>query len=181
MPKSIGSIERGLIKQIRTLSVGGIRALTWINKSQKEWFIDPQRKQRQLRPQGTWMLVSAPVCLVISLPVAWLLFLPRPLWHLLSEIIFAAHALLFPSLSCVTHFWFLIFVALCQSWSLYVCCLLVQCPSSAFLYPFLCQLIPFSPTTERHSHVAVGCIIFFQFINQRRKDALLSSSSYKNP
>lgn len=121
------------------------------------------------------MLVSAPVCLVISLPVAWLLFLPRPLWHLLSEVIFAVHALLFASLSSMTHFWLLIFVALCQSWSLYVCCLLVQCPSSAFLYPFLCQLIPFSPTTERHSHVAVGCPASHSSNSSTREEKMLYS------
>lgn len=117
--------------------------------------------------------VSAPVCLVTSLLAAWLLFLPRPVTlSVRGHLCCTCSAL---SIS-VLHDTFLVFYLCCfVCLDLFVVCSLVQCPSSAFLYPFLCQLIPFSPTTERHSHLAVGCPASHSSSSSTREEKMLFS------
>lgn len=153
-----------LTKQIRTLFLVGIRALAWINKSQKGSFIDSQRKQTAL-DACKCVCPCLPVSLLLWLPVIWLHLLPFFL-----RVLFSFHLCLHD-----TRFFVFVFFAL-----LFFC-----------LYLFLCllsSLVPFSPlfpepfsvpsVFSHHRWAFPGgwrllYVTLFQFSIQRRKDTLL--------
>lgn len=76
-----------------------------------------------------------------------------------------------------------LFLLLCCSVSFSVSASLVQCPSSPFPCPFLSLLVSFFSHHRKAFPCGYRqlCLTCFQFSNQRRKDALPSSSNYKNP
>jgi hypothetical protein len=156
------------IYKTKILSVAGVRALTWINRSQKE-SIDAQKKHKQLWPQRAWMLagVPTPACLS-SLAVCDLLgffpfFLCDHLCHRCS-LISAWHSLSFS----VLHALFLLLY-----WYLPFC----PFPFLPLLFivssPSLCIHSIFLPRQKSISTwYKLSALIVFQVSNQRRKDTL---------
>lgn len=81
--------------------------------------------------------------------------------------------------ACSIHIALLLCIFLCLS----VSTSLVQCPSSPFPCPFLCLLVPFSPITERDSHIAIDSSVSHSSNSVTRDKRMLCSLApvIKNP